>query len=117
MRFALALLALLFALPAAASEALPVAGGEVRVPLSDYTAMLNQLSQDPRRAPAAYALGQSTVTVDVSERDGRKTAAVSISVQVEIFENEWTLVPLLPSGAALRQVTVDGQAVQLVDVV
>lgn len=115
MRFALALLALLFALPAAASEALPIAGGEVRVPLSDYTAMLNQLSQDPRRAPAAYALGQSSVTVDVSERDGRKTAAVSISAQVEIFEDEWTLVPLLPAGAALRQATIDGQAVQLVE--
>jgi len=115
MRFALALLALLFALPAGATETLPTTGGEVRVPLSNYTAMLNQLSQDPRRAPAAYALGQSTVTVEVSERDGQKTAAVSIAVQVEIFEDEWTLVPLLPSGAALRQTTIDGQAVQLVE--
>ena len=76
MRFALALLALLFAFPAAASETLPSSGGEVRVPLTDYTAMLKLLSQDPRRAPAAYALGQSSVTVDVSERDGRKSAAV-----------------------------------------
>jgi len=115
MRFALALLALLFASPAAASETLPTSGGEVRVPLTDYTAMLKQLSQDPRGAPAAYAIGQSSVTVDVSERDGRKSAAVGIAVQVEIFEDEWTLVPLLPSGAALRQATVDGRAAQLVE--
>ncbi|HEX9769997.1 MAG TPA: hypothetical protein VGA50_12555 [Kiloniellales bacterium] len=115
MRFALTLFVLLFAWPATASEILPSQGGEVRVPLSDYTAMLNLLSQDPRRAPAAYAIGQSSVTVDVSERNGQKTAAVGISVQVEIFEDEWTLVPLLPSGAALRQATVDGKAVQLVE--
>jgi len=115
MRYALALLALLFAFPAGASEVLPSTGGEVRVPLSDYTAMLNQLSQDPRRAPAAYAIGQSTVGTQVSDRDGQKTAEVSISVQVEVFEDEWTLVPLLPSGAALRQASVDGQAVQLVE--
>ncbi len=115
MRYALALLALLFAWPAAATEIAPSPGGEVRVPLSDYTAMLNQLSQDPRRAPVAYAIGQSSVEVEVSERDGQKTAAVTISVQVEIFEDEWTLVPLLPSGAALRHATVDGQAIQLVE--
>jgi hypothetical protein len=115
MRYALALLALLFAFPAVASEALPSTGGEVRVPLSDYTAMLNQLSPDPRRAPASYAIGQSTVGVVVSDRDGQKTAAVSISVRVEVFEDEWTLVPLLPSGAALRRASVDGQAVQLVE--
>jgi hypothetical protein len=115
MKFAFALLALLFAWPASATESLPSPGGEVRVPLSDYTAMLNQLSQDPRRAPAAYAIGQSSVSVEVSERDGQKTAAVSISVQVEIFEDEWTLVPLLPSGAALRHAAVDGKAIQLVE--
>ena len=115
MRYALALLALLFAFPAVASEALPSTGGEVRVPLSDYTGMLNQLSPDPRRAPASYAIGQSTVGVVVSDRDGQKTAAVSISVRVEVFEDEWTLVPLLPSGAALRRASVDGQAVQLVE--
>ncbi|MDX1574548.1 MAG: hypothetical protein R3285_00055, partial [Kiloniellales bacterium] len=115
MRYALALLALLFALPAGATEALTSTGGEVRVPLSDYTAMLNALSQDPRRAPAAYAFGRSSVDVTVSERDGQKTAEVGISVQVEVFEDEWTLVPLLPAGAALRQATVDGEAVQLVE--
>jgi hypothetical protein len=77
--------------------------------------MLNALSQDPRRAPAAYAIGQASVDVAVSERDGQKTAEVNIAVQVEVFEDEWTLVPLLPAGAALRQATVDGKAVQLVE--
>jgi hypothetical protein len=115
MRLALALLALIFVLPAKASEVLPAYGGEVRVPLSDYTAMLALLSQDPRRAPAAYAIGQSTVAVTVSQRDERNTAAVDVTVRIEIFEDEWTLVPILPAGAALRQARIDGQAVQLIE--
>ena len=53
MRLMLALFALALAFPAQAEEALSDNGGEVRVPLSTYTAMLNQLTQDPRPAPAA----------------------------------------------------------------
>ena len=87
MRLALILLALIFAYPVQASESVPTYGGEVRVPLSDYTAMLNQLSQDPRRAPAAYAIGRSKVAVTVSDRDERKTAQVGITIQIEIFED------------------------------
>lgn len=115
MKRALALLALIFGFPAVAAELPPADGGEVRVPLSAYTALLNQLNQDPRRAPAAYAIGQSKVAVAVSRRDRGMTAAVSVTVQVEIFEDEWTLVPILPAGAALRQAQVNGQAVQLVE--
>jgi hypothetical protein len=115
MRSVLVLLAFIFVCPVQASEAVPGYGGEVRVPLADYTAMLTRLSQDPRRAPAAYAIGQAKVVVVVSDRDERKTAQVSITIQIEIFEDEWTLVPILPTGAALRQATVDGQAVQLVE--
>jgi len=111
----LALFSLLLAVPAGARDFAPSPGGEVRVPLADYTEMLKLLSEDPRRAPAAYAIGRSSVDVAVRERDGRKSAAVSVSVQVEVFEDEWTLVPLLPAAAALRQASVDGEAVQLVE--
>ena len=40
MRLALILFFLIFAYPAQALEAVPAYGGEVRVPLSDYTTML-----------------------------------------------------------------------------
>jgi hypothetical protein len=77
--------------------------------------MLTQLGQDPRHAPAAYAIGQSRIAVVVRDHDEQKTAQVAITIQIEIFEDEWTLVPILPAGAALRQATVDGKAVQLVE--
>jgi hypothetical protein len=115
MRLLLVLLALILATPAAARENAPEHSGEVRVPLSDYTAMLNQLTKDPRPAPAAYAIGQSQVVVHVSDSEDRISAAVNLTVQIETFEEEWTLVPILPPGAALRQASVDGRPVQLVE--
>ena len=113
------IIVLLLAFPALATEVLvaPPAdsnSGEVRVPLSDYTALLQQLQEDPRPAPAAYAIGQSQVSVSVEERDGRHAARVTATLQIEIFENEWTLVPILPPDAALRQASVDGRPAQLV---
>lgn len=89
-------------------------GGEVRVPLHAYTALLNQLRRDPRPAPAAYAVGQSRVSVKVAERESTMVATVTVSVTIETFENEWTLVPVLPAGTALSQATVNGKPVQLV---
>jgi hypothetical protein len=115
MRRLFLVIALILATPASARESAPERSGEVRVPLSVYTAMLNQLTKDPRPAPAAYAIGQSHVVVRVSDREDRISAAVDVTVQIEIFEDEWTLVPILPTGAALRQASVDGHPVQLVE--
>ena len=92
----------------------PVSNGEVRVPLADYTEMLKQLGKEPRRAPAAYAIGQSNVTVRISEDDDRFAATVWVTTLIETFEDEWTLVPILPNGVALKSATVDGRAAQLV---
>ncbi|MFQ5973688.1 MAG: hypothetical protein ACE5Q3_15275, partial [Alphaproteobacteria bacterium] len=116
MRLLIVLLALVLTLPAEAQQpSQPNGSGEVRVPLSDYTAMLNQLAQKPRNAPVAYAIGQSQVAVAVNDSEDRITATVNITVQIETFEDEWTLVPILPPGAALRHARVDGRAVQLVE--
>ena len=87
----------------------------MRIPLDDYARLLNQLANKPRGAPATYALGQSTVAVTVRDHEERMTAGVEITLSVEIFEDEWTLVPLLPPGAALREASVDGAKVQLVE--
>lgn len=107
--------ALILATPVAAGESAPEHSGEVRVPLSDYTAMLNQLTKDPRPAPVSYAIGQSQVVVQVSDREDRISATVNVTVQIETFEDEWTLVPILPPGAALRQASVNGRPVPLVE--
>lgn len=117
MRPLLALWALLiFAAPALAKaeDDLSDVGGEVRVPLSTYTQMLQQLAEDPRPAPAAYALGQSQVTVQVDDTDDTYSASVHVTVLIETFEDEWTLVPVLASGAALERALVNGRPVQLV---
>lgn len=92
----------------------PDMGGEVRVPLSDYQNMLNLLHQETRPSPAAYAIGKSTVTVEVIEVDDRVSARIDASFTVETFEDEWTLVPILPSGVALAEVSADGRPIQLV---
>ena len=88
--------------------------GEVRVPLLDYTNILNQIDQAPRPAPAAFAIGQSYVAITVRDDEDRISATVDVTISIEIFEDEWTLVPLLPLGTALKSATVDGRPVQLV---
>ena len=89
-------------------------GGEVRVPLPVYTQLLEQTRREQRPAPAAYAIGDSQVRVTVTDEEDRSTAQVEVTVLIETFEAQWTLVPLLPSGVALSQATVDGQPVPLV---
>jgi hypothetical protein len=114
MRYLLLTIAILLASPAAAVESLPDASGEVRVPLADYQLLLQQLSQKPGRAPAAYAIGRSDVVVEVRESEDRFAATIDITLQIETFEDQWTLVPILPNGAALNEATLDGQPVRLV---
>jgi hypothetical protein len=114
MRSLIVALALLLAPVALAQESAIGQSGEVRVPLTKYTAMLNQLDKELRPAPAAFAIGQSDVVVNISDDEDRITATVNVTVLLETFEDEWTLVPILPNGAALRRATVNGQPVQLV---
>jgi hypothetical protein len=89
-------------------------GGEVRVPLETYRQLIEQANQDPRPAPATYAIGVSTIDVAIVDDDQRTTARVTVSLNIETFENEWTLVPVLPRGAALSDARVNGAPVQLV---
>ncbi len=95
-------------------EQASVDDGEVRVPLHMYTTMLKATQKGPRPAPVDHAIGGSDVNVKVTEQDDRVTAKVSVRLKVQTFEDEWTLVPVLPPGAALTKVTVSGKAVQLV---
>jgi len=89
-------------------------GGEVRVPLSVYQQMWQLLQEDPRPAPASHAVGTSSIRINVIDHEDRSSARINVTLSIEVFESEWTLVPVLPTGAALQSATVDGQPVQLV---
>ena len=89
--------------------------GVVKVPLATYTALLGEAAEDSRPPPAAYAIGVSNVRINVSAREPRDTAEVHVSFGLEVFENEWTLVPMLSAGVALTHVSVNGQIVELVE--
>ncbi len=88
--------------------------GQVQLPLTIYNQLVNQANQDPRPAPAGYAIGNAEVSVIITDRDDRSTAQVEATVMIEVFEDQWTLIPVLASGTALNSVTVDEQPVQLV---
>ena len=74
--------------------------GQVTLPLDEYQQLLQQATTQPLPAPSGYAVGQSVINVVFHQRDGRVTATVQAQVEVETFENEWTLVSLLGPGAA-----------------
>ncbi|WP_223787367.1 hypothetical protein [Marinicella meishanensis] len=90
------------------------AGGDVRVPLSDYIRLIEAAQQPEDLAPADYAIGQASATVVLSEQDDHTTAQIQLSTTIEVFADQWTLIPVLPYGAAINSVLIDGQSIQLV---
>ena len=88
--------------------------GQVTLPLDKYQQLLHQAAALPLPAPSGYAVGQSVLSIVFYQRDGRVTATVQARVDVETFEDEWTLVALLSPGAALESARINGAAVQLV---
>jgi hypothetical protein len=114
MRTILLIMMICIGFASAAQAATNTDNGEVRVPLETYRQLVEQASQDTRPAPAAYAIGVSNIDVDIVDDDKRTTARISVSLNIETFENEWTLVPVLPPGAALGDALVNGAPVQLV---
>ncbi len=88
--------------------------GDVRVPLANYIKLIEDARKPDDNAPVAYAIGQSAATVVLHEKNDRTTAEIQVSTRIEVFEDQWTLIPLLPYGAAITSVLIDGQAIQLV---
>ncbi len=109
--------ALMHGAAAAASETDLVADqppGQVTLTLAQYQRLLQQAATQPLPAPTGYAMGQSELDIRFQQRDGHITATISALVEVETFENEWTLVALLGPGAALESAHINGTPVQLV---
>jgi len=92
-------------------------GGQVQLPLGVYTTLLQQASdptQPPRPAPAGYALGNANVTVTVTDFDRRASSTVQVELGIDVLEDEWVLIPVLPAGTPVDAVSVDGKNVQLI---
>ena len=111
---AIAFASLCWGTPAAASvSVVEGAEGEVRLPLETYTGLVEQGRERRHPAPAAYAIGVSRVKVRLTEGDGA-AADVVVTLRIQILEDVWTSVPILPVGTALTRARADGAPVQLV---
>lgn len=115
MRCLFALLFSLLVLTVNASESPPLDTGEVTVPLTTYTNLLTQSQTQPRPAPAAYTLGTAQISVTVKTVAKHTQANVNIKLDVQVLEDEWTIVPLLSAPVALQSAKINGRAVQLLN--
>ena len=93
------------------------APGQVELPLAVYDRLV-ETARDPtippRPAPARYALGSAKVEVTVAGEAPRPSAEVRVELGVDVLEDEWVLLPVLPAGTPVESVTVDGSSVQLI---
>ena len=91
--------------------------GQVELPLAVYNQLV-ETARDPARlprgAPAGYALGSAKVTVTVAGDGPRPSAEVRVELGLEVLEDDWVLIPVLPAGTPVESVTVGGSAVQLI---
>ena len=90
--------------------------GKVELPLEDYRRLLD-LARDPTRpprpAPASYALGSANVRLQVSGTEPRASAQLTVQLAIDVLEDEWVLIPVLPPGTPVEKAMVSGKTVQL----
>lgn len=87
--------------------------GQVQLPLDTYQSLVQTANGTPKPALIGYALGKAEISVAIEENAGRITGNVDVALSVEVFENKWVLVPILPGGVSVSSVTADGEALQL----
>jgi hypothetical protein len=88
--------------------------GHVQIPVEVYNSLVAAGTSAQRPAPAGYALGNARVTVTVKDAGARFGAQAQAELTIDVLEDQWVLVPVLPSGTAVDSVTVGGAPVQLV---
>jgi len=109
-------LSTLVAMPLAAQPA-KTEDGRVEIPLDIYNQLVEAArdpSRLPRPVPASYALGSAVVNVTVSDVEPKAAAQISVDLTIEVYEDEWVLVPVLPVATPVERVLVAGSPVQLV---
>ncbi|MBF0204210.1 MAG: hypothetical protein HQK67_07820, partial [Desulfamplus sp.] len=93
------------------------ATGDVRLHLNEYNRLMDiarEPKKKPRPAPAGFSIGNARVNVTVSGVEDKALAIIHVALSLNIVENEWVLIPVLPAGTPLKQVTVNGNQVQLI---
>lgn len=106
------LLSVLLAVPALAQD-----DGTVQIPVERYDQLVDGARDPdaiPPDAPGSYALGQATARATVNSSGNAGSALVQLSLTVQVLQDGWVGVPLLPPDAAVSESTVDGRAMQLV---
>ncbi|MGI9592443.1 MAG: hypothetical protein ACR2P8_13815, partial [Myxococcota bacterium] len=88
--------------------------GQVHIPLEIYQQLV-EAGQHPDLAPAGFALGQADVIVRVADTEGVTSAEISVDLTVEVLEDRWVLVPILPAGTPVSSVSVAGNPIQLIN--
>jgi hypothetical protein len=75
--------------------------GQVQLPLDEYTRLV-EITRQPvtvkRPVPESYALGNAVMTVDVSGEAPRAVATVTVQLTIDVLEDQWVQVPVLPAG-------------------
>ncbi len=113
-RSGFALVLLLLATTATASPA-EDGSGQVQLPLDIYTQLIQQAQRpDDPKAPINFALGNAQVQVSVDASGPRVSAEIQVSLSIQIFENRWALVPILPPGTPVTEARIQGNPVGLV---
>ncbi len=99
----------------AAADERTSSAGQVQIPLDLYNQLI-ETTRGPieRPAPLGFALGSAVVRVSVAAAESRPVAEVNVSLSIEVFENQWVLIPVLPPGTPVLRTTVSGNPVQLV---
>lgn len=85
---------------------------QVQLPLIQYQQLLKQ-TETTRVNPARYALGNAQAQLSLTEHQQQWQAQVLINFEVQVYDNEWTAIPLLPASTALLEATVNQQSVPL----
>jgi len=101
---------------ASTAAAQPAPTGQVEIPIEVYNQLVEAArtpTRAPRPVPAAYALGNARVQVAIGEAPGA-SAQVRVELALDVLDDEWVLVPILPAGTPVESVSVGGQVVQLV---
>ena len=110
--FLFALPLILLGLPSgAAASDVQAPDAEVRLPLSDYGALIAALGG--KSDDGEFVLGPARVQVQVSGDPARPAADVAISLEVTSFAEKGTLVPLLPAGLTVTHASRDGRPMAL----
>ena len=88
--------------------------GQVEIPRSVYDHLVEQgrTTAVSRPASASHALGSARVAMTLGS-DLQAGGKVTVELAVDVLEDQWTLVPVLPAGTAVESVEVGGSSVQL----